>query len=182
MSSNDLSLSNSQTEHIHESGYDCWEKLWRETVNISPSIEAVLPLSRVMTKRRYIAWMEINLDIDKWIYETPFGAHVNDTNWCPIFLSSWIGEKADDPLEVSNQIFLLMSETNFLMHGSPRYRNTLITARSCIIIQVNLLLSSCHLLTYTQSVLYIPRQDSNPGFRETFVTGEIVISYAISKS
>ena len=85
----------------------------------------------------------------------------------------------DDPSKVSNRIFLLMSETKFSMHGSLSYGNKLITARHYVIIQVNLLLSSCHLSSYTQSVLYIPRQDSNPGFRETSVTGRIAISYAI---
>ena len=88
----------------------------------------------------------------------------------------------DDLSKVSNRIFLLMSEMKFLMHGSPSYHNTIIASQRYVIIQVNLLLPSYQLSAYTQSVLYIPRQDSNPGFRETFVTGEISISYAISKS
>ena len=130
-------------------------------------------------RRRYIAWMEMNLDQFEWNYEIPFGAHFNYKNWCPTFLSLWIEEKVDDPSKVSNRIFLLMSEMKFSMHGSPRYNNTLITARRYVIIQVHLLLSPCHLSAYTQSVLYIPRQELNRGFCDTFVTGDILISYAI---
>ena len=88
----------------------------------------------------------------------------------------------DDLSKVSNRISPLMSATKFSIHGSPRYRNTHITARRYVIIQVNMLLSSYNLSEYTKSVLYIPRQDSSPGFRETFITGDISISYAISKS
>ena len=131
-------------------------------------------------EQRYITWVETNMDWVKWDYETPFGAHFNNVNWCPVFLSSWIEEKVDDPSKVSNRIFLLMSEMKFSMHGSPRYNNTLITARRYVIIQVHLLLSPCHLSAYTQSVLYIPRQELNRGFCDTFVTGDILISYAIS--
>ena len=132
-------------------------------------------------KQRYIIWMEMNLDQIEWIHVTPFRAHVNDANWCPIFLSSWIEEKVDYQLKVSKWISLLISVMGFSIHGSPSYQNTLITKRRYVIIQVNLLLSSCHLSAYNQSVLYIPRQDSTIGFSETFVTVGISISYAISK-
>ena len=74
-------------------------------------------------ERQYIEWMERNLDRVDWIYDTPFGAHVNDVNWFPVFLFSWIEDRLDDPSKLSNQIFLLMSATKFSMHGSPSYRN-----------------------------------------------------------
>ena len=164
-----------------------WIRLWllREAVTRNSEYLALYwSSSTIITsnyKRRYIAWVEMTLDWFEWIYEMPFGAHVNNANWCPILLSSWREETVDDPWKVSNRIFLLMSATKFSMHGSPRYWNTLVTALCYVIIQVNLLLYSCHLFAYNQTVLYIPRQDSNPGFRETSVTGDITISYAIYK-
>ena len=63
-------------------------------------------------EQRYIAWMEMNLDRVEWIYETQFGAHVNDANWCPILLVDR-GEggqyfkniKLDIHPDVSNKVF-----------------------------------------------------------------------------
>ena len=75
-------------------------------------------------EQQYITWMEKNMDQSEWIYETPFGGNVNDANWCPIFLSSWIEEKVDDQSKVSNHILLLIPKTKFSMHGSPSYWNT----------------------------------------------------------
>ena len=150
----------------------------------SKNITLYWSISNIITsndKQQCIKWMDMNLNWVKWIYKTPFGDHVNDANWCPIWISSWIEEKVDDLSKLLNRIFLLMLATNFSMHGSPRYTNTLITEHHYVIIQVNILLYSCHLLEYTQSVLYIPRHDSSPSFWGISVTGEIAISYTISK-
>ena len=136
-----------------------WIRLWllREAVTRNSEYLALYWSSSTIImsndERRYISWMEMNLDRVKFIYETLFGAHVNDENWCPIFLSSCREEKVDDLSKVSNRILLLMSATKFSMHGSSSYQNTLITERRCVIIQVNMLLPPCHLSAYTQSVM-----------------------------
>ena len=117
-----------------------WIGIWlmREAVTRNfKYITLYLSSSTVITsndERRYIACMERNLDRVEWIYETPFGAHVNDANWCLIFLSLLIEENADDPLKEPNRIFPLMSATKFSMHGSPRYSHTLISVQRSVII------------------------------------------------
>ena len=73
------------------------ERSCDEKQQISPLYWSISTIITINDKRQYIAWMEMSMYQVEWIYETPFGAHVNGENWCPIFLSSWIEEKADDP-------------------------------------------------------------------------------------